>query len=312
MNKIILVDANNLMYRVHFSHTGLTDERGYPTGILHGMLSNVLAMQKKYPDSCQLFCWDAGLSWRTALAPNVYKANRVRDAEVTKAVKLQMPLIKHALTRFGFHQFELQSLEADDWIACLAKRFNEDKGISDVQIYSGDRDFYQCIGGKVTVLKPTKDGLKTVRATDVQSEFGVSPWEYALLRSIAGDSSDNYKPVPGIGDKKALSLVRLGANPRLPNFSDHSDYTRSRTAGLKYFWPEIHNCYKLCLLPPKHMPEGLAHTMYTTINNTALNPQRIRLDATQKSQAQKWFYDFTLQYDLADLSKKAEDFWKLR
>lgn len=311
-NQIILVDANNLMYRTHFTHTNLTDHRGYPTGIIHGMLSNVLSIAKKYPDSHQIFCWDKGQSWRTALAPKVYKANRVRNEDVTKAVGVQMPLVKSVLQRFGFHQLSMSSIEADDWISALASAFASELSTREVYIYSGDRDFYQCITNKVTVLKPTKTGLQAVTPNSVEKEFGVVPVQYTLLRALAGDSSDNYKPVPGIGDKKALAYIMSGIDPRLPNFSDHPQTVRMRAMKLKSFWPEIHNCWKMCILPPAHMPKTEADALRTLVRRVVVSPSRKVLSSEEKQRVRKWFYDFTMTYDLAELSRKQDDFWLLR
>jgi DNA polymerase-1 len=79
-----------------------------------------------------------------------------------------------------------------------------------VIIVTGDRDILQLVvDDKVLVYMPTK-GLseaKLYRETDVKERLGIAPDHVADYKGLAGDASDNYPGVDGIGPKTAVSLL---------------------------------------------------------------------------------------------------------
>ncbi|OHD13261.1 MAG: hypothetical protein A2Y41_14080 [Spirochaetes bacterium GWB1_36_13] len=104
------------------------------------------------------------------------------------------------------HVIRLDRVEADDVLAYLCQRFDQDQKI----IASGDKDFFQMLNEKTIIYCPSKKILKT--KLDCVSEFGVHPNNFALAKALTGDKSDNIKGISGLGFK---TLVKL-----FPTFKD--------------------------------------------------------------------------------------------
>jgi len=66
-------------------------------------------------------------------------------------------------------------------------------------IVSTDRDYYQLLKSDVWVYNPTRKAVITEK--DVMTEFNVSAKNFALAKSVCGDSADNVPGVKGFGYK---------------------------------------------------------------------------------------------------------------
>jgi 5'-3' exonuclease len=160
-------------------------------------------------------CCDSGQkSFRVALWPE-YKATRPpADAMYVEALrKTQERLradgcslfIAPELEGFGGHA------EGDDVIGGLCAWASQQG--HEVTIASGDKDILQLARDAsesqpaIRCLSLTTGAVKT--CADVIQDFGVPPHLLPELFALAGDSSDNYKPLPGVGLKKAAELLKL-------------------------------------------------------------------------------------------------------
>jgi DNA polymerase I len=124
-----------------------------------------------------------------------------------EALVSQIQPIHELVESFGIPIFEQDGYEADDVIGTLAQH---PKGIDQVIIVTGDRDILQLVvDEKVMVFMPTK-GLsegKIYSEKDVMERLGVTPSHVTDFKGLAGDSSDNYPGVAGIGPKTAIALI---------------------------------------------------------------------------------------------------------
>ena len=76
----------------------------------------------------------------------------------------------------------------------------------DVAIVTGDKDFFQLVGGPIRVFNPRDEGT-WYDPEGVQEKFGVRPDQVVDVLALMGDSIDNIKGVPGIGEKGARELI---------------------------------------------------------------------------------------------------------
>jgi DNA polymerase-1 len=142
----------------------------------------------------------AGPTFRDELAAD-YKANR---APMPSDLAEQAPLVREACEAMGVPVLTSERFEADDVIGTLAVQAKS-KGF-DVALVTGDKDFFQLVGDGVRVFNPKDEGA-WYDSEGVQARFGVRPDQVVDVLALMGDSVDNIKGVPGIGEKGARDLI---------------------------------------------------------------------------------------------------------
>ena len=97
-----------------------------------------------------------------------------------------------------------ERFEADDVIGTLATKATA-QGF-EVAIVTGDKDFFQLVHDGLAVYNPRDEGT-WYDASGVKEKFGVTPAQVVDVLALMGDTIDNIKGVPGIGEKGARELV---------------------------------------------------------------------------------------------------------
>ena len=75
-----------------------------------------------------------------------------------------------------------------------------------VAIVTMDKDFFQLVRDGIRVFNPRDEGT-WFDAAGVKEKFGVAPEQVVDVLALMGDTIDNIKGVPGIGDKGARELI---------------------------------------------------------------------------------------------------------
>lgn len=210
MGPVLLLDGNSLLNRAHFGlgvYTRLTAADGTPTAAVYAFMQSLLGWIEKYRPEKMLIAFDEkGDTFRHEIFPE-YKGGR---PPMDDDLRVQMPLAKELLDALNIKHLAFNPYEADDIIGTFAHEATE--ADLNTVIISGDRDLYQLIAPKVTVLRPTTKGGKPVQyEIDVpafEEHYGFSPDVFIDYRSLVGDSSDGLPGVKGIGQKTAEKLMR--------------------------------------------------------------------------------------------------------
>jgi DNA polymerase-1 len=203
--KFVVIDGNSLLFRAYHALPALSSSRGQPTGALLGfteMLLNLL--EREQPDAAAIVFDAPGPTFRHEQYEG-YKATRPPTPE---DLKKQLALAHQIAQAMGLRLYEMPGVEADDVIATLARLGREQD--YEVLVVTGDRDLLQIVRPGVSALV-TRRGLSDVGLYDaqrVQEEFGVAPEQFAELKGLAGDSSDNLPGAPGVGPKTAGRLIQ--------------------------------------------------------------------------------------------------------
>ena len=71
---------------------------------------------------------------------------------------------------------------------------------------TGDKDFFQLVRDGIRVFNPRDEGT-WYDAAGVKEKFGVAPDQVVDVLALMGDTIDNIKGVPGIGEKGARELI---------------------------------------------------------------------------------------------------------
>jgi DNA polymerase-1 len=191
---------------------------GQPTNAIYGFASMLINLIKEEKPTHIAVAFDVSRrTFRTEKFAD-YKANR---ASTPDEFRSQLSHINEMINGFGIKHFELEGYEADDIIATFAKAA-EKKGFQTL-ICTGDRDSFQLVNEKTTVLYPKKGVTEMNRMTPeaVFEKYGLTPKQYPDFAALRGDPSDNLPSVPGVGEKTATKwIVDYGSLEKLLEKSD--------------------------------------------------------------------------------------------
>ncbi|MFD4999198.1 DNA polymerase I [Streptomyces buecherae] len=204
--RLLLLDGHSLAYRAFFAlpAENFSTSTGQTTNAIYGfasMLANTL--RDEQPTHLAVAFDVSRKTWRSEEFPE-YKATRSKTPDEFKG---QVELIGEMLDAMSVRRFAVEGFEADDVIATLATRAEAD-GFQ-VSIVTGDRDSFQLVSDRVTVLYPTKGVSELTRFTPekVQEKYGLSPRQYPDFAALRGDPSDNLPGIPGVGEKTAAKWI---------------------------------------------------------------------------------------------------------
>jgi 5'-3' exonuclease len=109
---------------------------------------------------------------------------------------------------FGWLIASHDSLEADDVMGSYAEAESEAGGRA--LLMTGDRDMFQCVGERVSVLyvRTGRQGAEEVNPDGVRQRYGIPPELVPDFIALRGDPSDGLPGVKGVGEKTAAELLR--------------------------------------------------------------------------------------------------------
>ena len=164
-----------------------------------GMLTRLWELEQ--PEAV-LVAWDT-LSTPTyrheAFAP--YQSGRVFEESILD----QLDVLPEVVAAMGFLVAKAPGYEADDFRAAAARTWP-----GQVLVATSDRDSFQLVSDRVTILRPIKGVSEIARVgpAEVRELYGVEPEQVPDLIALRGDPSDKLPGARGVGPKKAAELLR--------------------------------------------------------------------------------------------------------
>jgi DNA polymerase-1 len=202
VDRLLIIDGHAYAYRAFHAIRELRSPGGQPTNAIYGFVKMLAKMRVAIGPSHLIVVWDGGLSAeRTALLPE-YKAQR---PGMPDDLRPQLDGIVGYLGAAGVASFCREGVEADDYIACLARRAS-DAGMT-VVIASADKDFMQLVSVRVGLLNPNDKSGTVWTDGQVRAKTGVGPSQIVDWLSLTGDTVDNIPGVAGVGPKTAAELL---------------------------------------------------------------------------------------------------------
>jgi len=204
--RLLLIDGHSMAYRAFFAlpADNFTTAQGQHTNAIYGFATMLLSLLSSEKPTHVAVAFDVSRkTFRSEIFPE-YKANRAKTPDEFRS---QMSYLHELVTAFGISTFEVEGFEADDIIATIAKQAEREG--AEVLICTGDRDSFQLVNDKTTVLYPKRGVSDLARMTPeaVQEKYGMSPEQYPDFAALRGDPSDNLPSVPGVGEKTAAKWV---------------------------------------------------------------------------------------------------------
>src|SRR3954469_4998103 len=199
--RLYLIDGSSQMYRAYHAIRGLTGPDGNSTNAVYGFVTMLRKLINDHQPQYIAASFDlAGPTFRDDIVTD-YKANR---APMPGDLAQQIPWVHEACEAMGVPILTSRRYEADDVIGTLAIKAAA-VGF-EVAIVTGDKDFFQLVHDGIKVYNPKEEGT-WYDADGVRERFGVTPAQVVDVLALMGDTIDNIKGVPGIGEKGARDLI---------------------------------------------------------------------------------------------------------
>lgn len=222
MKRMILIDGNSLMYRAYYGMAAggapQANSKGLYTNAIYAfarMINHVIKLSN-YDNI--LVAFDAGKKTLRHEWMTDYKAGR---APMPDEFRMQIAYIKQFLDIMRIKQYEQDLYEADDIIGTMSK-IAEDNGYH-VDIFSSDKDLLQLVSENTTVHlnKKGMTELEDYTPELFYERYQINYNQFIDLKAMMGDKSDNLPGIPGVGEKKAVTLLQQYGT--LDNIIEHRD-----------------------------------------------------------------------------------------
>lgn len=203
---IAIIDGNSLMHRAfHAVPPAMQAPDGTPTNAAFGFMAMLIKfIEEQHPDAI-VCAFDKGRPAFRMEALEQYKAQR---PPMDDALRVQFPLIEELLEAMAIPVVALQGWEGDDILGTISAK-DEALGYRSLLV-TGDKDAYQ-LASDLTQIVTTRKGITDVVVygpAEVEERYGVTPAQFTDFLGLKGDKSDNIPGVPGIGDKKAATMLQ--------------------------------------------------------------------------------------------------------
>ena len=206
MDKIVLVDGNNLLFRSYYAtaYSGnfMNNSKGFPTNGLYGLVNMLNKIIKEENPKYMLVAFDKGKTFRH----EEYKEYKEGRIKMPDDLAKQFVVAKELLPKMGIKCLEVENYEADDIIGTYSKIISDtnNKGL----IVSSDKDLLQLINKNNTVKLLKSHDYIMMDENEFMNTYGLTPDKMIDLKGLMGDPSDNIPGVKGIGEKTALKLLQ--------------------------------------------------------------------------------------------------------
>jgi DNA polymerase-1 len=194
---LLAVDGDSFAHRAYHSMP-----KSVRYNAVVGFTNMMLRLWQSERPEAVLVAWDTlEVPTYRHTAFDAYQSGRIFEESIVE----QLALLPKVTDKLGFFTAKGAGYEADDFLAAAAREWP-----GPVLVATSDRDAYQLVNDRVTILSPTRgvSELRRIGPDEVREIYGVEPEQVPDLIALRGDASDKLPGARGIGPKKAAELLR--------------------------------------------------------------------------------------------------------
>jgi DNA polymerase-1 len=203
---LLVVDGDSFAHRsYHALPKSIRRADGGPAGLLTGVGNVLIRLWEEESPRAAVIAWDTlTVPTYRHLALESYQSGREFDRDLLE----QLDLAPELCAAMGFGVAKADGYEADDFLAAAVAA--EEKRGGSALVASGDRDTFQLVSERTTVLQPQRGGGAFVRIgpAEVRERYGVEPSQVPDFIALRGDASDRIPGARGVGPKTAADLLK--------------------------------------------------------------------------------------------------------
>jgi DNA polymerase-1 len=193
----IVIDGSYIAFRTFHKSPPLTNSKGVPTSVIHGVLQTIITQINKYGKENVAVVFDAkGKNRRHDIHPE-YKATRDTTPE---DLGVQFGIMDEVIPLLGVAYYKIDGHEGDDIMATIASHTDDEIGM-----LTKDKDLFQILDDRVKIFDSQKNEF--LGPEMVREKFDIAPEKVLELLALAGDTADNIPGVAGVGVKTAAKLL---------------------------------------------------------------------------------------------------------
>ena len=202
---LLIVDGDSFAHRAYHGLPKSIRRAGNKGGgAIVGFSNYLLRLYEAERPRAVLVGWDtlAEPNWRALEFPD-YQGGREFDDEIVD----QLDVLPQLVEAMGFASGKAAGFEADDFLATAVAM--EEQAGGTALVASGDRDAFQLVSDRTTVLHPVKAGeIARIGIAEVRERYGVEPRQVPDFIALRGDPSDKIPGARGVGATTAASLLK--------------------------------------------------------------------------------------------------------
>ena len=203
---LLVIDGDSLAHRAyHALPKTIRRAERRPSNAIVGFTNFLLGLWDSEQPRAVLVGWDTlEVPTYRHEAFESYQSGREFDDELLE----QLALLPQLVEAFGFASAKAAGFEADDFLAAAVAA--EEKRRGTVVVATSDRDSFQLVSERTTILQPVRgvSELARIGPAEVHERYGVEPAQVVDFIALRGDPSDRLPGAPGVGPKKAADLLR--------------------------------------------------------------------------------------------------------
>ena len=205
MRPLLVVDGDSFAHRAyHALPKTMRRSDGGPGNAVIGFTNMLLRLWQDERPRTILVGWDTldVPTYRHEALP-AYQSGREFDDDLLE----QLDLLPGVVESSGFACAKAPGYEADDFLASAAAAEEAVGGVA--LVATSDRDAFQLVTERTTVLQPVRGGGPPARVgpKEVRERYGVAPEQVPDFIALRGDPSDRIPGARGIGEKRAAELL---------------------------------------------------------------------------------------------------------
>ncbi len=224
-SRLLLLDGHSLAYRAFYAlpveNFSTTD--GQPTNAVYGFTAMLINVLRDEQPTHVAVAFDVS---KKTFRHDTYADYKATRAATPTDFNGQVSLVYEVLEALRIPVVTAEGFEADDVIATLATQAAADG--MDVLIVTGDRDAFQLVDDRVTVLYNSRgvSDMRRMTPAAVEEKYGLTPAQYPEFAALRGDPSDNLPGIPGLGEKTATKLIQQYGD--IAHLIDHVDEVKGK------------------------------------------------------------------------------------
>ncbi|HSI81210.1 MAG TPA: 5'-3' exonuclease [Solirubrobacterales bacterium] len=203
---LLAVDAPSMLFRAFYAlPDSIKGADGRPVNALLGTANLILREVAEHDPRAVVLCFGPDAATYRVELYDGYHAER---PEVPDDLSPQFAAAGPLFEAFGWTVAVSDDLEADDLLGSFARVEAGAGGTA--LIMTGDRDMFQCVTDRVSVLyiRTGGRGAELVTADEVTKRYGIGPELVPDFIALRGDPSDGIPGAKGVGEKTAAELLR--------------------------------------------------------------------------------------------------------